>query len=82
MFYSDFITVFIVQCITSSSGACESLFLKANIPPHKSVDEFCNFMENTFEFLENSPLVVMSDFNINSVNETLSTRNYNDLFHQ
>ena len=95
IFYSDFVTASIIECITSSSGACESLFLKANIPgalsltvgaiyrpPHKSVNEFCHFMDNAFELVGNGRLVVLGDFNINSANEISTTHNYIDLFHQ
>ena len=80
IYFVESISVCIITNLSSSTGSCESLFIKTSVPgvgcitvgsvyrpPGKPIGEFNQFMDETLESLYDSPAVVLGDFNLNTL---------------
>ena len=84
LYYLDHISIARISGFESDS--CESVMVRADVPgygpisvcgiyrpPQKPIGDFCVYLESLFEHSENRGLVLLGDFNIN----TLDVRNSN-----
>ena len=82
IYHNENIKLCTIEEISGIDGACEKLFLRANIPglgklvlgavyrpPSLSLPEFLHFFETTLDSIAGSRAVIVGDFNIDVMNE-------------
>ena len=90
------INAYVVEDLTSSDGACESLFIKCRVsgvgdffvggiyrPPNKPINQFFDRLDSIFVFLNLSRCIMAGDFNLDVLDrDNTHVKNYIDLFNQ
>ena len=90
------INAYVVEDLTSSDGACESLFIKCRAsgvgdifvggvyrPPNKPINQFFDRLDSIFVFLNLSRCIMAGEFNLDVLDrDNTHVKNYIDLFYQ